>query len=334
MSASRTDKPVLEETEFAGEISTNGQTAPLKFRVSAGADCRLRIDADLVDGPTYFLAIRSRSKRGEGNEEFTLAGTSADGKTTVASDSVSVRGFYRDNGRRSLHFTSRECKVTLHLDRPVEKPVLRLWFRSFMSFSNPVIGTSLGRLMVSGDAENVGPDDLSGCVTLEAPSIYPVDDWRAKADEFLKHMHRGLALAHGGRLQAPRLDYAHRSTLEIIFFEGAGFTRELPLQDHLNQEPFIKALVERYERSGPLPDVLWTALGWMQTDTSFDETRFLSGMTALEAIVENQLPGRVGPLLQKKNSNPCGKNSNSLFQPKRRYRQRRKPFFEERCRTE
>jgi hypothetical protein len=66
MSASRTDEPVLEETEFAGEISTNGQTAPLKFRVSAGADCRLRIDADLVDGPTYFLAIRSRSKRGEG----------------------------------------------------------------------------------------------------------------------------------------------------------------------------------------------------------------------------------------------------------------------------
>ena len=327
MSASRTDEPVLEETEFAGEISTNGQTAPLKFRVSADADCRLRIDADLVDGPTYFLAIRSRSKRGEGNEEFTLAGTSADGKTTVASDSVSVRGFYRDNGRRSLHFTSRECKVTLHLDRPVEKPVLRLWFRSFMSFSNPVVGTSLGRLMVSGDAENVGPDDLSGCVTLEAPSIYPVDDWRAKADEFLKHMHRGLALCHGGRLQAPRLDYAHRSTLEMIFFEGTGFTRELPLQDHLNQEPFIKALVERYERSGPLPDVLWTALGWMQTDTSFDETRFLSGMTALEAIVENQLPGRRGTIIARKEFKPVREKLEQLISAEETIPPEAKPIF-------
>jgi hypothetical protein len=126
-------------------------------------------------------------------------------------------------------------------------------------------------------------------------------------------MHRGLALAHGGRLQAPRLDYAHRSTLEIIFFEGAGFTRELPLQDHLNQEPFIKALVERYERSGPLPDVLWTALGWMQTDTSFDETRFLSGMTALEAIVENQLPGRRGTIIAKKEFKPVREKLEQLI---------------------
>src|SRR6267143_325922 len=77
MSASRTGEPVLEETEFAGEFSANGETLPIKFRASAGADCRLRIDADLVDAPTYFLMIRSHSRPGIGNEEFTLTGASA-----------------------------------------------------------------------------------------------------------------------------------------------------------------------------------------------------------------------------------------------------------------
>lgn len=96
----------------------------------------------------------------------------------------------------------------------------------------------------------------------------------------------------GGRLQTPRIDYAHQLILEITFFDGTGFEPEFPIQYHLNQAPFIQALVDRYETRGPLPDILWTALGWMQTDTGFDETRFVSGMTAIEAIINNQGPPR------------------------------------------
>jgi hypothetical protein len=297
MSASRTGEPVLEETEFAGEFSTNGQTLPIKFRASAGADCRLRIDADLVDGPTYFLAIRSISRRGVGNEEFTLTGTSADGKTTISAEHVIVLGHGHNDGRHWIQFRSLACKVTVALESSRERPFLRLWFRSFVSFRNPVVKTCLGRLMVSGEAADVKPDDTSGCVAIEAPSDDPGGDWRNKADRFLRHMHRGLSLAHGGRLQTPLLDYVHGLILERTFFDGSGFARELPVQHSLNQDPFIKALVERYERSGSLPDILWTALGWMQTDTTFDEMRFLSGMTALEAIIESQLPDTHGTII-------------------------------------
>jgi hypothetical protein len=112
-------------------------------------------------------------------------------------------------------------------------------------------------------------------------------------------MHRGLALAHGGRLQTPRLDYLHERTWEATFFAGAGFNAELPVHHHLNQGPFIKALAERYQRAGPLRDILWTALGWMQTDTTFHETRFLTAMTALEAIIESELPARRGTMIPK-----------------------------------
>jgi hypothetical protein len=76
------------------------------------------------------------------------------------------------------------------------------------------------------------------------------------------------------------------------------------VQHFLNQGPFIKALAQRYELIGPLPDILWMALGWMQTDTSFDETRFLSGMTALEVIIESQIPQRRGTIIPKKGFKP------------------------------
>jgi hypothetical protein len=160
MSAERNDEPVLRTTDIVGEISVDGVTAPLRFTVSAGADCRLRIATDLVDAPTYFLAIRALSKRGAGNEEFSPSGTSVDGKCTVVSETVCVRGFNHNDARRWITLGSRACKVTINLEAAVQKPVLRLWFRSFMSFSNPAIETSLGRLAVSGKAENVAANDV------------------------------------------------------------------------------------------------------------------------------------------------------------------------------
>jgi hypothetical protein len=57
MSASEADKRILKEIRFAGVICVNGEAAPITFRVSAGADCRLLFDVDVVDAPTYLLAV-------------------------------------------------------------------------------------------------------------------------------------------------------------------------------------------------------------------------------------------------------------------------------------
>ena len=271
MSASKSDKVILEEIPFAGEISVNGETAPITFRVSAGADCRLLFDVDPVDAQTYQLVGRQQGVPGTSIQEFSLTGKSADGETTITSQNISVGAHGFNNDGCWINLNSRASEVTRALDRPVDKPFLRLWFRSFRAFRNPIIETAFGRLAVQGAATDVSSDDMSGSATFEALSSDPGADWFNRADDFLRHIHRGLAFAHGGRLQTPRLDYAHGRTCDITFFAGTGFTAELPVQHHLNQGPFIKALAERYQRGGPLPDVLWTALGWMQTDTTVDE---------------------------------------------------------------
>jgi len=128
---------------------------------------------------------------------------------------------------------------------------------------------------------------------------HPCEGWFEEADKFLTHIHRGLALAHGGRLQVPRADRVYDASWEITFFAATGYSSELPVQYHLNHGPFIRALVARYESAGPLPELLWIALGWMQNETTFDETRFLTGMTALEAIVDGQLTAGRGTVISK-----------------------------------
>jgi hypothetical protein len=187
MSTSRTDGHLFERTEFAGQISINGEAAPITFHVSAGSDCRLQINADGVNGRTYALVVQHQGRPGTSHEEFALTGTSADGKA-ISSQDVFVCGHGHNNGRRWIDLRSRACKITLPLERCVERPVLRLWFRSFRPFSNSVIETSFGRLGIWGTTGNVVPDDVSGGVALEAQSGAPGPDWCNKAEDFLQHM--------------------------------------------------------------------------------------------------------------------------------------------------
>jgi hypothetical protein len=289
MRAERTDGPVLEGTEFVGQLSLDDETVPITFRVSVGSDCRLHVDPVTVDARTYHLAARSLGRPGSDCEELALTGASTDGKT-ISSKHVFICGYGHDDSRRWIDLKSIQSEITVPLDRRVEKPVMQLWLRSFRSFSNPVTETSLGKLAVWGAAGHVAPDDMSGCVCLQASSADPGDGWRKNADDFLRHLQQGLALAHGGRLQTPRLDYINELTREMILFDGTGVAPEFPVQYHLNHGPFIQALVHRYQTKGSLSDDLWKALDWTHTDTSFDEMRFLSGMIAVEVIIRGQLP--------------------------------------------
>jgi hypothetical protein len=163
MSISGTDGHVFEKTRFSGEISINGEAAPIAFEASAGSDCRLHINADDVDGRTYLLVVQNEGRPGASHGEFALTGASADGKA-ISSEHVFVCGHGHNDGRRWIGLRSRAAKITLPLERSVDRPVLRLWFRSFRSFRNPVTETSFGRLSIWGAAGDVVSDDVSGGV--------------------------------------------------------------------------------------------------------------------------------------------------------------------------
>jgi hypothetical protein len=297
---------VLKGDSYQGTVTSGGGSRPISFKLSADADCRLRFIVDPVDTQTYLLVAKNSGKPGETEAPPSLAGRSADGKT-VASDGISVRGWGSNKDGHYIRIAARVATVTHPSAQRIERPILRLWLRSFVSFRNAPIETPLGTLAVHGNSESADCDEMSGSVAVQAPSSNPDAAWRRHADDFLRHMHRGLALAHGGRLQTPRLDYAEGDSLEITFFAGSAFEREFPVQYQLNHDPFIRSLAERYFNGGPFPEVLWTALGWMQTETTFDEIRFLTAMTALESVIEGQLPERRGTIIPKSEFKPLRK---------------------------
>lgn len=294
---------VLDEKSYVGLVKFGEFSAPVTFRMGAGADCRLWFDLDAVDSKTYVQLAKALGQTGESVTWFSLSGESEDG-FKVSSDSVHVIGLGGHVGAHKVRIAANAAVVTHSLTEEVAKPLLRLWFRGFQSFRNSPVETPLGTLLVSGLAKDVGRDDASGCVAVQAANGQPAADWRANADELLRHMHRGLSFAHGGRLQTPLLEYVAGNEVAATFFAGSGFAAEFAIQHFLNQDPIIKALVARYFAKGPLPDALWTALGWMQSDTTFDEIRFLTAMTALETIAESELTGASGTVMPKATYKP------------------------------
>lgn len=286
------------DDKYTGSITVKGVEAAITFHLSEGSDNRVVFDIDPIPPQVLFLVYGGDSRPGQIAREFSLSGKSEDGKL-VTSNRIYCCGFETSGTGSRIRVQAREVTVTLPCSLPIEKPLLRLWFRSFRSFRNQPIETPLGTIAVHGNTERPDIEDMSGYVAVQAPSKNSGDSWYSNADDFLRHMHRGMALAHGGRLQTPRLEYYEGSTAKVTFYAGSAFHPEFPVQNFLNHGPFIKALVDRYLSKGPLPDELWTALGWIQTDTTFDVVRLLNAMTALEAISENLLPERSGTIVPK-----------------------------------
>ncbi len=289
---------LLEETVFEGKISYNDVTAHISFGITITDECRIIFDIKPVASKVFLLISKSQGKAGTLIEDLSLHGESKGGEQ-FSSQSVYLVSYKTSDAGFHIFLAAREVKIIFLAAQPIEKPVLRRWFRSFKTFRNSIVETSLGKLIVEGDNQKGSHDDMSGAVALESNLKIEETEWLENGNNFLRHMHNGLAFAHGGRLQCPRVDYIHNTFVETTIYQGEGFKPELAVQHYLNHDPFIKALVQRYENYGPLSEIYWTALGWMQTHSTFDKVRFLTAMTAIEAIVNNELPKRYSRLIEK-----------------------------------
>jgi hypothetical protein len=289
----------LKGERYSGTLTCKGQSFPATFKLLVGPNARLCFDFDPVSARAYCVLAEAFGQPGEMVGEFSLIGRSQDGKC-FSSDRMKLTSWRSsDVNGFELFATAISATISGSLDKAPRKPLLRFWVRSFRSLFNPPVETPLGILQVRGGDGNTETDDLSGFVEISAPNDRVDPDWRARAGEFLRHMVNGLALVHGARLETARIDYFDGHIAEVTYSLGSGFPPEFSILYHHNHGPFINALVARYFRNGPLPNAFWTALGWMQVDTTYDEVRFLTAMTALETIIECELPARKGTMIPK-----------------------------------
>lgn len=261
---------------------------PVDFEAWAGEDFRLQVSIDPVPTSTYFSVHSTMGKLGSLSESLVLEGEGAQGEE-FHSDSIEVVAVRSGPAGHRISIVARGARVTLPRD-PVALPQMCLWLRGFKSSRTPSISMSLGEVHVRGAYRLDSDDDVSGSILIEGRMDASREEWVAKTDEFLTFMHRGLAFSRGTRLQAPALDVLIGNRMERRFYDGSAFGVGLAPIHHLDQTDFIKSLVERYDQEAPFPDMLWTVIGWLHTDSPYSEARFLMAMTSVETAVKHLLP--------------------------------------------
>lgn len=284
----------LERRRLAGTIKRREQEFPIEFDVWSEEDGRLRVEVQPVPTKVVFELQAAMGEPASISEALTLEGSSSDG-TTFFSDTANIRGARMGTHESSISVAARKAKIVLPCAQPVEGPLMRLWFRGFKSFRNPIVNMSLGRLGVTGKEKNVDRDEMSGTVEVQAGPGTGLDGWFEKADDFLTFMHRGLGFVHGGRLQTPRLDVITSDRWEAIYYEGDGFGHGLAPIHFLNQGPFIEALARRFDDPKPFPDMLWTAIGWLHVENPLAAVnQHLANAAALNNITLDRYLWREG----------------------------------------
>lgn len=292
----------LQPKNFSGYFTVGEVDYPINFRVWSLEDLRLHIEVEPITQQLFVALMNYPSEPGSYVRNYLLRGVTPEGDT-FESDSIHI-DHLNSGSNITIRLSARKATVVVKITPPAKSPQLQFCLRGFKSFRNPIIETKLGKLRVGGSPKITSDDDASGFIALQAPDDAAPNDWSQKADEFLQFIHYGLCFGHGSRLQIPRTDLITADNWEATFYSGDGFGQNLAPIPFLNQGPFIEALVKRYESLAPFPDMLWTTIGWLHSDTTIDEVRLVTSMTALEAIVEHVIPDQMTTVIPKEDFAP------------------------------
>lgn len=295
MSMENKPKDFLPTMVLNGQLTMREIDVPVSGTVCAGDDGRLKVDLtpQVLNGKSRAALHEAFGRPGMLVEELVLNAISPTGEK-LSSDHAILTKLGTDN----LAIELEEATITVPLEHPVEKPRMVMWLRGVRNFGPTWADTPLGCVRLMADIKDIQPDNVSGCLALEANNPNVEIDWRHCAERFLTFMRAGLQLAHGGRLQQPILEVYEADSCEATFYAGVGSQPEFKVQNPLNARSFFKTLAKRYFKPEPWPDALWIAQGWMHVETTHDEVRFIGAMTALETLVE-ALPEKNTTILSK-----------------------------------
>jgi hypothetical protein len=279
---------ILDESRYIGTLSNGKTKTAIIVDVIAGSDGRLHLTPVDVSGELFFL-IRPLSKPGEATKEFSLSAEDEVGRT-ITSETVYVTGWHDSTQGYTIDLNVSKASVTQQFMDPEELPFKRVYFRGLKSFGRHFLDCQLGKAYLQGDTPGVEQDKITGAAGIQSSDPEPDDRWHSDANKLLMHIQCGMGFAHGGRLQVPLLEEVAAGQHRMTFYQGRGWQSEYPVIPYLNHQPFFEALVRRFEERGPIANAFWTALGWVQVETAFDDVRFLTAMTAIETITQNALP--------------------------------------------
>lgn len=278
--------------KFVGSLALEGDEFSVEFSASLAEDSRLVLELEPVDQSCWvFVAGRVDPGIGASMIEYSLTGESPDG-SIFSSANVTIPSAPSSSECLQLKTVVHEATIRrpASTSGAVPLPKAELLLRGLWADELAPVMTRHGKLSVSGSHAFPDCDKLYGAVLLEAVGA-PLETWHRDAYAYLENVQRGLSFASGKRLQCASYRYSTRDYTDVTFFDGRSSGHGFgPVQYPITQEGFLKVLVTKLDEPEGVPCWVWQAASWVFVDTTLQEIRFLSAMTAIELIVNKALP--------------------------------------------
>lgn len=283
---------VFPSRRFSGTLSFNHRDIPIQFdlAVDATGTSSFSVDVLPMNRDTISLVFDS-SQPGDHVAEFSVVATSEDG-WTFRSERMSL-------GRSSQRNTTEEASVQIGLrcavgtlsnqqqrTEPEETLVFRL--KGFAGFGPLNVSHALGDVVARGTTNPQNCDTITGFVAATRPGPTGDPDWRTRAEELLRHVNHVLGFTRGAPLRIPIVEYYTPQACEVTLHSTTeGCSSFLPPFNDLNLDPIFRTAVSSFDTRNDAGDLLDLAIGWFMLPTTYDAVRYLSAMTALESLVQD-----------------------------------------------
>ncbi|WP_171239819.1 HEPN domain-containing protein [Ruegeria sp. HKCCA5491] len=296
---------VFEATTFEGKVSYGNFEEPVSFVAHAGEDCRLVVDPLTVSAKTYVALSKAMGEPGSTAEPVTLSGESSDGISFV-SPHMEIRGAGPGTDGHQIRLGTGEASISIPRKNDSKRPDfgVKLLLRGFKSFRTSPVEAKLGTVYVQSANKVASADEVSGAIIVTSNDDQPNESWYQDAEALAEFVWRGLQFGHGGRLHVPLIQIFRAQEEIATFYNGSGRHAHLPAIHFLDQSDFIAALVARFESDDPFPDEVWQTVGWLNNDSSVDEVRYQTLMTAVETILHSLVPDASSTLIPKTKFKP------------------------------
>lgn len=296
--------------QFTGEIVIDVQHVPISLTASAGPSGRLELNVEpisLSDAPSGVRALlQSFSKPGNLIDEFGLECETSDGKKRLTSDSVHLVGFNPSSDGWHVKLRTGEASLRMPAPDTHDRPMLRFHLLGFECFPAVCVKAELGSIVIRGETQATATDKITGWIAAQGPDGCQPMSWRKSAEHMLKHLRSVLGFARGAPLPLPISEFSEGDTVEVTFHEtGEGYAPMMPPIPHLNLGPIAEAAVNNITAADAHRDAFELAVGWLLVPTTYEEVRFLAGMTALESLASG--------LLEKSKTSILGSSASDKF---------------------
>lgn len=228
-------------------------------------------------------------------ELYSLSGVASDG-ATFESTEVLFKSFGHHFDQNLGHTYSpsalyQRCSFRLPLAEPTERPVVRLWIKGFESFDVLHAPCPLGAISMSGAGQLHDPDRITGVVEIKTDEV-PDDNeaWIAAAERAAWHIRSIMSFAAAVTLRAPLTEVMNGATTLVSCRSQVRQIRSTMRNfDKLNLQPIFDTAVQSHFEPTAEMEGIGMAIEWIAQESTYNEIRLFSAMTALEHLINLHL---------------------------------------------